>query len=69
MKDTQFYNRLNDLVSSGQLPPEVFALMSTHREDTWDPGFVFTDNYAPFDLLMGSDVIDKGVPGMSQPGT
>jgi spermidine synthase len=69
MKDPQFYNRLNDLVSSGQLPPEVFALMSTHREDTWDPGFVFTDNYAPFDLLMGSDVIDKGVPGMSQPGT
>jgi hypothetical protein len=31
-------------------------LLTAHRTQPWEAGVVLTDNYAPYDLLIGSTV-------------
>jgi hypothetical protein len=47
---------VNNLVAQQRLPPEAIALLHTHRTQPWEPGVVLTDDYAPYDLLIGSTV-------------
>jgi hypothetical protein len=47
---------VNRLVEQQRLPFEAIALLSTHRTESWEAGVVLTDNYAPYDLLIGSTV-------------
>ena len=47
---------VNNLVAQQRLPPEAIALLDTHRTQPWEPGVVLTDDYAPYDLLIGSTV-------------
>lgn len=49
-------NKVNVLVEQQRLPFEAIALLSTHRTEPWATGVVLTDNYAPYDLLIGSTV-------------
>lgn len=42
------------LVEQQRLPFEALALLGTHRTQPWEAGVVLTDNYAPYDLLIGS---------------
>lgn len=51
-------NKVSRLVEQQQLPPEAVALLTTHRTQPWPLGAELTDDYAPFDLLMGSGVIE-----------
>jgi spermidine synthase len=44
------------LVEQQRLPFEAIALLGTHRAQPWEAGVVLTDNYAPYDLLIGSTV-------------
>jgi hypothetical protein len=44
------------LVELQRLPFETIALLETHRTQPWEAGLVLTDNYAPYDLLIGSTV-------------
>ena len=47
---------VNSLVEQQRLPVEVIALMGAHRTQPWEAGVVLTDNYAPYDLLIGSTI-------------
>ena len=49
-------DKVNVLVEQQRLPFEAIALLSTHRTEPWEAGVVLTDNYAPYDLLIGSSV-------------
>jgi spermidine synthase len=42
------------LVEQQRLPFEALALLGAHRTQPWEAGVVLTDNYAPYDLLIGS---------------
>jgi spermidine synthase len=44
----------NRLVEQQRLPFEAIALLGTRRIQPWEAGVVLTDNYAPYDLLIGS---------------
>jgi spermidine synthase len=47
---------VNRLVEQQRLPFEAIALLGTHRMQPWGVGVELTDNYAPYDLLIGSMV-------------
>ena len=47
---------VNRLVEQQRLPFETVALLETHRTQPWEVGLVLTDDYAPYDLLIGSTV-------------
>ncbi|HEY6639207.1 MAG TPA: fused MFS/spermidine synthase [Nitrospiraceae bacterium] len=49
---------VNKLVEQQRLPFEAIALLGTHRVQPWEAGVMLTDNYAPYDLLIGSRVQD-----------
>ncbi len=51
-----FMNAIAEMVTREQLPPETIPLLSTRRVRPWDEGIVLTDDYAPYDLLMGSGI-------------
>jgi spermidine synthase len=51
-------NKVGAFVEQDRLPPEALALLSTHRTQPWPSGVELTDDYAPFDLLMGSGVVE-----------
>jgi spermidine synthase len=55
---SEIVNKVSAFVEQQRLPPEALALLSTHRTQPWPSGTELTDDYAPFDLLMGSGVID-----------
>ncbi len=47
--------KVETLVERQRLPVESLALLGTHREDAREAGVVLTDDYAPYDLLIGSE--------------
>jgi spermidine synthase len=47
--------RVADLAASRQLPIESIALLNTRRTEPWSPGVVLTDDFAPYDLLIGRE--------------
>ena len=47
---------VNRLVEQQRLPFEAIALLATHRTQPWEAGVVLTDDYAPYDLLIGATV-------------
>jgi hypothetical protein len=47
---------VNRLVEQQRLPVEAIALLAAHRTQPWEAGVVLTDDYAPYDLLIGSTV-------------
>jgi len=47
---------VNRLVEQQRLPFEAIALLGAHRTQPWEAGVVLTDDYAPYDLLIGSTV-------------
>lgn len=49
-------DRVNRLVERQRLPFEALALLAAHRSQPWEAGVVLTDDYAPYDLLIGSAV-------------
>jgi spermidine synthase len=55
---------IGQLVANQRLPPEILALLSTRRDSPWPPGMTLTDDYAPYDLLVGSGSHDGQPQGM-----
>lgn len=49
------------LVAARRLPPEAISLLSTRRAQAWPAGLTLTDDFAPYDLLVGSS-IREGTP-------
>jgi len=50
-----FVTKVAHLVEKQRLPTEALALLHTRRTKPWASGAVLTDDYAPYDLLIGSD--------------
>lgn len=60
----EFHDRINRLIAARRMPAETAALLATRREETWPDSVVLTDDYAPFDLLMGRGEAEGAiVPG------
>jgi spermidine synthase len=59
MEGPDFPMRLNSLISQRRMPPEAPALLASGRRNEWPHGVVLTDNYAPYDLLIGKGVTES----------
>jgi spermidine synthase len=57
----EFILRVQSLVQARRLPPESMSLLASHRADPWPSGLILTDDFAPYDLLVGSSV-REGTP-------
>lgn len=61
-----FVNKVATYVERRRLPVEAISLLHTHRTQPWKRGVVLTDDFAPYDLLIGSSVLEKQPePGMN----
>jgi spermidine synthase len=47
--------KVSEMAMNRQLPMEAMALLSTRRTEPWPPGFELTDDFAPYDLLIGRE--------------
>jgi hypothetical protein len=54
-----FVNKVATYVERRRLPVEAISLLHTHRTQPWKRGVVLTDDFAPYDLLIGSSVLEK----------
>lgn len=61
VRQPEFSALVGGLVAQRRLPFELPALLATRREQDWPPGVVLTDDYAPFDLLMGPSEAEVGI--------
>ncbi len=53
MRTGEFFSRIAELVAGRLLPGEVLTLLNGGPSQDWQGGVVLTDDYAPFDLLVG----------------
>jgi spermidine synthase len=53
--------KVEALLAQGRLPVELHELLATRIERDWPAGIVLTDDYAPYDLLIGRGA--EPVPG------
>jgi SAM-dependent methyltransferase len=53
MKPADWGAKVEALLAQGRLPFEARELLATRIEQEWPAGVVLTDDYAPFDLLIG----------------
>ncbi|MEK6532567.1 MAG: fused MFS/spermidine synthase, partial [Nitrospirota bacterium] len=53
-----FIAKVTALAMNQQLPSEAVALLGSHRTDPWPRGFELTDDFAPYDVLIGRDASD-----------
>ncbi len=42
-----------EMAMNRQVPMEAITLLGTHRTEPWPASTVLTDDFAPYDLLMG----------------
>jgi hypothetical protein len=54
-----FADRIASLIEQQRLPSEAIALLKTRRTQPWPGGTVLTDDYAPYDLLMGTETPEE----------
>lgn len=47
--------KITETAMNQRLPMETIALLSTRRTDPWPQGVVLTDDFAPYDLLLGRE--------------
>jgi hypothetical protein len=47
--------KVTDMAMMQRLPMETIALLSTRRTEPWPPGVVLSDDFAPYDLLLGRE--------------
>jgi spermidine synthase len=47
--------KVTDMAMNQRLPMETIALLSTRRTEPWPPGLILTDDFAPYDLLIGQE--------------
>jgi len=47
--------KVTEMATNLRLPMEAIPLLGTHRTEPWPPSTVLTDDFAPYDLLMGQE--------------
>ena len=50
-----FASKVMEMALNRQLPQEAIALLNTHRDTPWTKGFELTDDFAPYDVLIGRE--------------
>ncbi len=55
MSQPSFIDRLQDFARQGRMPAEAISLLAARRTQGWASGLVLTDDYAPYDLLVGRE--------------
>ena len=60
MRHPEFASTVRDLIAQRRLPAEAEALLASRLDREWSGGFLLTDDYAPYDLLVG-----RGITGAS----
>lgn len=65
MRDAEFLSRVAELVANRRLPGELLDLLASRERKEWQRGVVLTDDYAPFDLLVGRGA--NGAPSAAAP--
>lgn len=45
--------KITDMAASHRLPMETIALLSTRRIEPWPHDVVLSNDFAPYDLLLG----------------
>ncbi|MBA2487621.1 MAG: fused MFS/spermidine synthase [Nitrospira sp.] len=58
MSYDEMVSRIQSQVEARRLPPESATLLATRRTKPWSPGLTLTDDYTPYDLLIGSHTPD-----------
>jgi len=53
LRQPEFLTKVQQLIAQRRLPDSVPGLLAFRRLHAWPRGIVLTDDYAPFDLLMG----------------
>ena len=53
-----FIAKVTAMAMNRKLPSEAIALLGSHRTDPWPAGFQLTDDFAPYDVLIGRDAAD-----------
>ncbi|HET7058207.1 MAG TPA: fused MFS/spermidine synthase [Nitrospiraceae bacterium] len=53
-----FLERISDFIAQHRLPARVPELLLSRRTSEWPYGLVLTDDYAPYDLLIGREKAD-----------
>ena len=51
----ELVTKISTMATNRQLPIEAIALLSTRRTEPWPAGFELTDDFAPYDLLIGKE--------------
>jgi hypothetical protein len=51
----QILSKITEAAMSQRLPMETIALLNTRRTDPWPQGVVLSDDFAPYDLLLGRE--------------
>jgi hypothetical protein len=51
----QTLSKITEAATKQRLPMETLALLATRRTDPWPPGVVLSDDFAPYDLLLGRE--------------
>ena len=54
MRSPKFANATIELLNQGKMPHEVFTFLSSAASPEWQPGLILTDDFAPFNILLGS---------------
>jgi spermidine synthase len=67
MKPADFSVKVEALLTQGRLPIEARELLATRIEREWPVGVILTDDYAPFDLLIGRGA--EPMPGNAPPSS
>jgi spermidine synthase len=47
--------KVTEMAMNRHIPMEAIALLHTRREEPWPPGVELTDDFAPYDLLIGKE--------------
>lgn len=54
MRSSDFANATIALLNQGKMPHEVFTFLTSAESPHWQPGMILTDDFSPFDILLGS---------------
>ena len=54
MRSPDFANATIELLNQGKMPHEVFTFLTSAKSPDWQPGLILTDDFSPFDILLGS---------------
>jgi len=67
MSYDEIVKRIYMQVEARRLPLEAIALLASRRATPWPPGLTLTDDYTPYDLLIGSHAVEMSPEGNSSP--